>query len=50
MSVKFLVEMYCVMRMPTAMTLMAVIIVFVELGTLEVDSTALVCEHKDRTS
>ena len=31
------------MRMQTAMTLMAVIIVCVELATLEMDSTALVC-------
>ena len=36
-------EVYCVMRMLTVMTLMAATIAFVELVTLAMDSIALVC-------
>ena len=42
MNVRLQVEVYFVMRMPTVMTLMAVIIVCVKMATLEMDSTALV--------
>ena len=45
MNVRIQVEVYYVMRMLTAMTLMAVTIVFVGQDFQEMDSTALVCKE-----
>ena len=43
MNVRIHVQVYCVMRMLTAVTLMAVITACVELAILEMDSVVLVC-------
>ena len=45
MNVMIQVQVYCVMTMLTAMTLMAVMNVCVKLATQEMDSTVLVCRN-----